>query len=252
MSNKNTLFIGKVFHHFDSLESTNQYALNLISKSKPIEGTVISTYNQTKGRGQIGSNWESGINQSITLSIILYPDFLPIHRQFLLNQIIALGVRDFISVHTSHTVKVKWPNDVYVNDKKITGILIQNSLSGKKIATTIVGIGINVNQTEFSSDLEKATSLSLETNQQFDLNKLIPELCFYVEAQYLALKAGKFEQIEAAYLKQLYRYQQAAYFIRPDGQQFEGVIEGITEYGKLCIRHAGGLEHFDIKEITFK
>lgn len=252
MSNKNTLFIGKVFHHFDSLESTNQYALNLISKSKPIEGTVISTFNQTKGRGQIGSNWESGINQSITLSIILYPTFLPIQRQFILNQIISLAVRAFISEYTSQVVKVKWPNDVYVNDKKITGILIQNSLSGKKIATTVVGIGINVNQRGFPDDLGKATSLSLETNHQFDLNKLIPDLCFYVETQYLALKAGKYEQIEQAYLKNLYKYQESAQFVRPNGQSFEGIIEGITAYGKLSIRHANGLENFDIKEITFK
>ena len=132
MRNKNTLFIGKVFQHFASLESTNQYAVDLISKSKPIEGTVISTFNQTKGRGQIGSTWESAIGKNITLSVILYPSFLPIQKQFYLNQIVALAVKDLLQAYTSKVVQVKWPNDVYIHEHKTAGILIQNSVSGKK------------------------------------------------------------------------------------------------------------------------
>ena len=253
MRNKNTLFIGKVFLHFQSLESTNQYALDLISKSKPIEGTVISTFNQTKGRGQIGSNWESSVDKNITISLILYPTFVAIQQQFILNQIISLAVKDWLLNHTSKVVKVKWPNDIYINDKKIAGILIQNSISGKKIGSTVIGMGININQESFPKDLPNATSLHIETNQSFDLNNLIEELCFYLEVRYLQLKQNQLQKINQDYLRSLYKYQEVASFERIEtGEIFTGMIQGISSYGKLQIEHNKGLEEFDLKEITFK
>ena len=252
LSNKNTLFIGKVLHHFASLESTNQYALDLISKSKPIEGTVISTFNQTKGRGQIGSTWQSDSNKNITLSLILYPGFLPVQRQFALNQMVALAVRTLLLQHSSKNITVKWPNDIFINDKKVAGILIQNSLSGKKIASTVIGIGLNVNQESFSDELSNATSLKIETDSDFDLNNLIQDLCFYLETRYLQLKGGRFDQINQAYLDCLYKYQEPAFFERPDGFTFKGIIQGLSENGKLIIKHTNGLEEFDLKEIMFK
>ena len=150
--------MGQVFEEFEMLPSTNQYAQELLSKSKPVEGTVISAQNQHAGRGQIGSSWEAAPGQNLTLSIILYPQFLAIQHQFQLNQSISLGVRDFIAKYVQKPVKIKWPNDIYVNEKKIGGILIQNTLSGSSIQSTIAGIGINVNQKHFESMLEMKTS----------------------------------------------------------------------------------------------
>jgi BirA family biotin operon repressor/biotin-[acetyl-CoA-carboxylase] ligase len=149
-------------------------------------------------------------------------------------------------------IKVKWPNDIYLNEKKIAGILIQNSLSGKKISATVIGIGININQDKLSDDLPNATSLKIETNSDFDLNNLIRDLCFYLETRYLQLKTGHFKQINQDYLACLYKHEEVAFFERPGGQIFKGIIRGTSDYGKLIIEHASGLEEFDLKEITFK
>lgn len=250
MSNKNTLFVGKVLQHFESLESTNLYALQLLSKSKPIEGTAISTFNQTRGRGQIGSKWESEANKNITISFIFYPTFLPINKQFLLNCITSLAVQELITKYIQKPVNVKWPNDIYINNNKVTGILIQNSLSHKIINSAVIGIGLNVNQTTFSPELPNPTSLAMETGKSFNLNELIADLCFFLEKRYLQLKAGHYSSIKEAYLSVLYLYQQEVYFKRADGTTFKGAIQGITELGKLEVEHNDGLEVFDLKEIS--
>ena len=251
MSNKNTLFVGKVLQHFESLESTNTYALQLLSKNKPIEGTVISTYNQTKGRGQIGSKWESATHKNLTLSFIFYPTFLPIHQQFLLNCIASLAVQEFLTRYVQKTINVKWPNDIYINKKKVVGILIQNSLAHKTINASVIGIGINVNQTQFSPDLPNPGSMKLFTNQDYDLDALIPELCYYIEKRFLQLKRGDYATIKNDYLSGLYLYNVDAFFKRMDGTIFKGKIKGITELGKLEIESAKGVEAFGLKEIEF-
>ena len=252
MSNKNTLFVGKVLKHFDSLESTNTYALELVSKSKPIEGTVISTFNQTKGRGQIGSKWNSQANKNITISFILYPNFLPIQKQFLLNCVASLATQELITKYIQKQVNVKWPNDIYINNGKVAGILIQNTLANKTINAAVIGIGLNVNQSTFSPDLPNPTSLKLESKRDYNLNELIDNLCFFLEKRYLQLKHGDYEKLKADYLSALYLYQKEAQFTRPDGQEFTGKIRGISAIGKLEVESAQGLESFGLKEIRFK
>ena len=165
MPNKNTLFVGKVLVELPRLTSTNLYAQELLSKSKPSEGTVISTSDQYAGRGQIGSGWESEAHKNITLTFIFYPAFLPIRQQFQLTQAISLGVKDCIEHFVPKNVKIKWPNDIYINDKKTCGILIQNTLSGAQISSSIIGIGININQTHFQTNPPNPTSFKLEMEQ---------------------------------------------------------------------------------------
>lgn len=191
MDSSNTLFIGKVFKQFAKLASTNDYALLLLSKSKPSEGTVISTLNQYKGRGQIGSTWESEAGKNINFSLILYPTFLPVKDQFQLNQAMSLGVRDFVAEYLLNPVKVKWSNDIFVKGKKVAGILIQNSIMGSQIRSSVIGIGINVNQTEFASNLPNPTSLKLEMGTDFDLVKLGAGLCQCLEQRYLKLNSDR-------------------------------------------------------------
>ncbi|MBK9336717.1 MAG: biotin--[acetyl-CoA-carboxylase] ligase [Lewinellaceae bacterium] len=130
----NTLFIGKVYHRFDALPSTNDYARELLAKSKPPEGTVLRAASQSAGRGQYGSRWLSAAGQNLTLSIILYPKWLQVAEQFRLSEAVALAVRDTVVAALPHAsgagVLIKWPNDVYLSDRKIAGILIQNALNG--------------------------------------------------------------------------------------------------------------------------
>lgn len=252
MQQQNTLFIGKVLLHHEELPSTNTYAQELIAKSKPIEGTVISTFRQPQGRGQVGSKWESEPDKNLTLSIILYPDFLPPQQNFALNKAVALAVRHFVAELVQlQPVWIKWPNDIYVGARKICGILIQNSLNRNTLASSIVGIGVNVNQTIFSKDIPNPSSLQLENGKEYDLPALIPLLCHHVEAMYLRLKSGQFANLDAEYLQHLYRYQQPTLFQRSNGEVFWGSISGISEMGKLLIRlEEGGEEAFELKQVS--
>lgn len=252
ITNNNTLFIGKVLLHLKELNSTNAYALNLLTKNKPSEGTVISAWNQTQGRGQVGSNWESEAGKNITISIILYPSFLPVRRQFLLNQAISLGIFDFISKFISTHVKIKWPNDIWVRDKKIAGTLIQNMLSSNVFQSSVIGVGININQVLFTSDAPNPTSLKLETKKEFEINNLIDLLCGAIEKRYLQLRAGNISVLQQEYLNNLHQFQEDAIYQRMDTDEiFSGKIVGIDESGKLIIDHKKGQSAFSMKEIRF-
>lgn len=249
MLNKNTLFIGKVLLEFASLPSTNLFALELLSKSKPSEGTVILAFDQSEGRGQIGSRWESQPGCNITLSVILYPTFLPIPQQFSLNQASALAVRDFVARYAKKPVYVKWPNDIYIGHCKVAGILIQNTLSGGGFQSTVIGLGINVNQEIFAPGLPNPTSLKLETGLEFELPELIQRLCQSLEQRYLQLRNSQFGRLNEEYLQYLYGLGQTALFERPDGRQFTGMITGISPIGLLLVEAEGREEAFQLKEI---
>ena len=212
---ENTLFLGKVHLQFPTLDSTNRYALNLISKSNPSEGTLISTDNQSAGRGQIGSKWESEAGKNLTLSIILYPQFLIPSQQFLLNQAISLGLYDFLSSYLPKGLKIKWPNDLYVEDRKIAGILLQNTLSSQKIQSSVAGLGTNINQTVFSKELPNASSLALENNREYALSKLFTPLCLALERRYLQLKSGRAHLLQQDYLQNLFRFMEEGLFRNP-------------------------------------
>lgn len=251
MLDTNTQFIGKVLHSFDELPSTNLLAMELLSKSRPTEGTVISTYNQTAGRGQIGRTWESEPGKNLTVSIIFYPNFLPAIQNFQLNKAFALGVRDAVaSCIPEASVSVKWPNDIYVNHRKISGILIQNILQSSQIQSTALGIGLNVNQAQFDS-APNASSLLLETGDSFDLDYAFQQLCYHLEYRYMQLKAGQYDVLHADYLTHLYRRGEPTPFQRKDHSVFQGTITGIDPSGRLTIVSDAGEEHFDIKEIQF-
>jgi len=246
----NPLFIGEVTHHFERLTSTNDYAQELLSKSNPSEGTVISTDNQYQGRGQIGSLWESAPGRNLTLSVILMPMFLKADQQFLLNQAISIAIKYFISAYCSKTVHIKWPNDIMVDGKKIGGILIQNNLQGHQIVSSIIGLGININQKLFT-EAPNPTSFALQSGQFYDLSEIKKSLYAHLEHWYLQLKSQPKSQIQSEYLSHLYRYRENTWFIDQQEQRFEGSIVGLEETGRLKIVSNGKIRSFGIKEISF-
>ena len=270
ISIRNTLFIGKVLNYLEQVPSTNSFVLEQISQSdlpvekpaeKPLitEGYVTYTFNQTAGRGQYGNTWESESGKNIAMSILLKPRFLEARQQFHLNKAMALAVHDVLTTHTVEVrnpdfigkgVSVKWTNDIFIGDKKICGILIQNNISGTRIEASVVGIGINVNQLNFQ-DLPHASSLKLETGKTFDLFEIVEAICQAVEKRFWQLKSGNFEQLGSEYLSKLYRYGQDALYQYPEGTYVQGKIVGITETGKLCLETKLGLAEFGIKEIKF-
>ncbi|MDX5346390.1 MAG: biotin--[acetyl-CoA-carboxylase] ligase [Hymenobacteraceae bacterium] len=228
--------------------STNTSAQDLISKNKATEGCVVLAAAQSNGRGQRGNSWESEPDKNITLSVILSPGFLPASQQFYLNIAVSLAVLDLLQAHVPGPVFIKWPNDLYVQDKKIGGILIENSVAGYFLQHAIVGIGLNINQISYQN--ERAVSLAGLTGKQYQLPRLVEQLLEHLEKRYLELRSGKQAKQKYEYLQHLYRYQvEHPYLV--DGQVVYGQIVGIDEAGKLAVQIAGAMRYFDLKEIKF-
>ncbi|MEO1628840.1 MAG: biotin--[acetyl-CoA-carboxylase] ligase, partial [Bacteroidota bacterium] len=142
-----------------------------------------------------------------------------------------------------------WPNDIYVGDQKLGGILIQNSILPTAINSSVVGIGINVNQVDFPPSLPNPCSLATLTRKDKNVRKLTARLCQHLERRYLQLKAGKHRQMQEEYLLCLYKFMEETLFQTADGRLISGRITGVTESGKLSIHHTNGAEHFGLKEI---
>ena len=255
----NTLFIGKVYHRFGELPSTNDYAAELVAKSTPPEGTVVRADSQTAGRGQFGSRWESAAGQNLTFSIVLYPNWLEIGAQFYLSMAVALSLHDTVHPRSlgagclpSTEIKIKWPNDLYIGDRKAGGILIQNALSGQFLQSSIIGIGLNVNQLEFDASLPNPTSPALAFGRDLDLEAVFDRLLDCLEHRYLQLKSGRRAEIKAGYEEHLYRWGSPSRFARAGGAEFTGVIQGVGTDGRLRVENEAGQEEvFDLKEVRF-
>ena len=251
MTRFRTLFIGQTFHSFTELGSTNEAALYQLSKNTPPEGTVISADYQTQGRGQIGRTWESEACANVTLSVILYPKFLAPTQQFSLSQVSALAVRSVVVelLAMPEKVSVKWPNDIFIEDHKVAGILIQNTLSKGQISASVIGIGINVNQRKFSSTRAPATSLSLVGEATYGLDTVRQLLFQNLEFYYLQLRREGPDALQAAYHRHLYRRGKSTRFERASGEQFVGTLQGVTPQGKLSITTGRGQETFDLRSV---
>jgi BirA family biotin operon repressor/biotin-[acetyl-CoA-carboxylase] ligase len=249
---KNTLFIGKVAIHLKTVDSTNAYAKEMLSKSSPIEGTVITTDQQTAGRGQLGSKWQSEACQNIMLSVLLRPKFLLAQQQFALNAATALAVYDFLNqFELKKPLSIKWPNDLYIGKEKIAGILIENQLRGKYLDWSVVGIGINVNQEKFPSHLPNPSSLFLQTEKKYEIPPLLFQLYASLERHYLRIKAGRVNEIRKEYVEKLFQIDTfAPYLMHAEQKEEYGTIEGIDLFGRLLVRFKDRLQAFDLKEIS--
>jgi BirA family biotin operon repressor/biotin-[acetyl-CoA-carboxylase] ligase len=248
LTNLNTQIIGKVLHSFAELDSTQDQAHILLSQSRPPEGTIITAAFQRKGKGLMQNTWSSDAGRNLLFSLILYPSFLQVNRAFLLSQAMALAVRDWVGRY-ARPAQVKWPNDVYIGHKKVAGMLIQNALSGSRIQSSIIGVGLNLNQTEFPEGLPNPGSILGETGVELDPERALSELCWHLEYWYLQLQSGEWSGIHSDYLNQLYAFGELRTFIRRDGTQFLGRIAGVEENGYLLIDQGGRREAFEVKEV---
>jgi BirA family transcriptional regulator, biotin operon repressor / biotin---[acetyl-CoA-carboxylase] ligase len=244
----NTLFMGKNLVFVPDCPSTNTLALQISQQSPVNEGTLVITDHQTAGKGQRGNVWEAEPHQNLTFSLILKPGFLAINKQFFLNIVVSLALRDYLKEKTPDNVYIKWPNDILVHEKKISGILIENQLQGSAITNTIAGIGFNVNQRQFSSPY--ATSLSAISGRTFDLDAELSLILGYIESRYLQLRVGQYELLMNAYLAPLFRRHQKHKF-SSHGHLFEGVVEDVDESGRLRVRTDEGMRSFGVKEIQY-
>jgi len=244
----NTLFLGKNIVFVPECHSTNTLAADLSSKTDMAEGSLVITAYQSAGRGQRGNTWLVEPDMNFTFSLILKPRFLSVKDQFYLNRFVSLGLTDYLRNYFDEGVKIKWPNDILIRDKKVCGILIENQLSAMQLTQSIVGIGLNMNQKEFG--VTTASSLSLLSGKEFDLQTELEKLLGALEARYLQLKQNKLEVLNSVYLQRLHWINERHTFTASD-KTFEGEIIGTDEIGRLQIKSREGIRTFDVKEVSY-
>lgn len=244
------MIIGSKIFFFDSLPSTNTYLASLLRKKRLQEGTILRTDYQTAGRGYLENTWESEKGKNLLISIVLYPSFIAISDQFRISMAISLGICDFLSRFTPGC-KIKWPNDIYIKDDKIAGMLIENVLSGNKIEFTIAGIGLNINQEEFSDNIPNPVSLRLLTEEIYDLETCLNLLAEDLDVRYKQLIAGNEAEIENEYKEKLYRFNKWFRFNDKDGI-FSGKIVNVEDDGRLVIEISdGNYNKYSFKDVEF-
>ena len=218
--------------------STNCYLLQLSEAENLPEGSIVVTDNQTAGRGQAGNSWESEPGKNLTFSIILYPTSVKASGQFILSKAISLAVYDFVSKFAPADVSVKWPNDVYVSDKKITGILIENFIEGAYLKKTIAGVGVNVNQERFSSDAPNPVSLRQLTGKTYSLENCLQALHKRIANRYRMIMEDT-KQLNSDYLRHLYRFGKLCRY-RANDVLFDATITGVNNYGMIEMTKSNG------------
>ncbi|SKB73257.1 biotin--[acetyl-CoA-carboxylase] ligase [Daejeonella lutea] len=245
------LFVGQNLITLKEVASTNTFLKDALSKSTPLlEGTVIMAEKQFAGRGQTDNTWLSEERMNLTFSILLNPSFLRVDQQFEFNKAISVALIDVLGTYVGDDALIKWPNDLYIGGRKTGGMLIENIVTGNKIKHAIVGIGLNVNQTNFPVSLKNVTSLKQRLHKDYDLLVLLGEICSAIEARYLQLKAGHTKKISLDYMNSLYLLNQRASFKTKDGF-LEGKIIGVNSSGQLEMETPGGRVFFNNKEVEF-
>jgi len=245
------LFVGQNLITIKQVDSTNNFLKNSLSNSKPLpEGTVIMAESQTAGRGQQQNRWHSEDGKNLTFSLLLKPVFLPVTQQFDLTRAISLGIINALTPLLGDKLKIKWPNDIYYNDYKLGGILIENIIQGSQIKNSVIGIGLNINQDSFPLEVPNAMSLKQILHRDYDLKFLLSEICKNIEAAYLNLKSGRFELVRKAYLDRLYWLNEDKMF-KANGVTFAGSIKNVKPDGILVVHNGTEDAGFNLKEIEF-
>jgi BirA family transcriptional regulator, biotin operon repressor / biotin---[acetyl-CoA-carboxylase] ligase len=246
--------IGSEIIRLKEVDSTNRFLMDWVSREKPGEGTLVISDFQAAGRGTDGSRWESEPGQNLTFSFLLYPSFLALEAQFYLNKVISLGLADLVSnvLPGRDDIRIKWPNDIYIGNKKVAGTLIQNGIKGSKFDFCVIGIGLNVNQESFSSDAPNPVSLKIASGKSFNLEALIKQTIARIDHRYNSLKQGAIKEIDESYLGLLYRVNQLAGYIYK-GNPVLAKITGVNRYGQLILELPGEkIIECDLKEIKFE
>lgn len=244
---KKNIKIGSSITFLDSVDSTNNYTAKLINEKKIENGQVIMADYQGEGRGQRGSTWHSERGKNILASFYLEMDNLSVKNQWMLAKYTAVSIADALRSVGIHP-QIKWPNDILVNGKKICGILIENQFSGHKIKSSIIGLGLNVNQENF--ELVQATSLKLETNKEHERMSILGILinCFNQNLDFITSNP---ENINEIYLRDLFKMNEQSTFHNDNLGTFNGTITGVNSDGMLLVSTTNGVISFDVKELKF-
>jgi BirA family biotin operon repressor/biotin-[acetyl-CoA-carboxylase] ligase len=243
------------FVHVDETDSTNRFCLNNLDEASIGQGgsvrmVVVSTDYQSAGRGQGSNSWESERGQNLLFSIRCHPTWVPVRMQFILSECIALAIRDALSVFVEG-ITIKWPNDIYYQDRKICGILIENRLSGGRIKDCVIGVGVNVNQREFHSDAPNPVSLCEIVGHEMDRQQLLNDIVKRFDEYMEMSRHGHYGAIAGTYASCLYRSRGFYPYKDRDGA-FEAAIVEVEDDGRLILRdREGAIREYMFKEVEF-
>ena len=227
--------------------STNELLWNKIREEKVPEGFIVHADFQMAGKGQLGNSWESKAGKNLLFSMVLYPQQVPPDKQFLLSQIVSIAIKNTLDKYVDN-VTIKWPNDIYWNDKKIAGILIENSLQGKHIKLSVIGIGLNVNQTEFESNAPNPISLRQIVHKRVARKPIMKSIWQHILKLYTELDV---QYIQQTYSEMLYR-KDGFHPFKVQGEVFEAKIFSVRPDGMLELETADGeYRGFYFKEVSF-
>ena len=236
----------------NAIESTNAFLKEMCYNNDVDNYTVVYSENQSKGRGQLNSKWDSESGKNLTFSVLVKNYSLEIRKQFYISKVISLAVYEVVNSLVNVPVAIKWPNDILTASKKVCGVLIENSVKRSEIQHSIVGIGLNVNQQSFVN-LPNATSLKMMTDEEYDLDLLLKKLIDSIKLYCKLINENKFDSIDEQYLKCLYKYEKPSMFrdVLKD-MRFLGKIVGISQDGKLNVELENEkIKEFNLKEIEF-
>ena len=236
-----------MIHYIDFTTSTNDDARGVEYDHMD----VVWAEHQSAGRGQRGHTWHSNEGVNLTFSTVLKPAFLTAVEQFMLSEVVALSLVDALADYRVEC-RIKWTNDIYAGDRKIAGVLIEQSLAGDRIARTVVGIGLNVNQREFPADLPNPTTIVVERGAECERREVLNTFLRHLEKWYTRLEQGERELIEATYNARLYRRAECHEYALATGERFEAAIRGVRATGHLCLEHRDGtFGDYAFKEVEF-
>ena len=236
--------------HIRETNSTNNYLKELLQTQNVDEGTVVWADFQSAGKGQRGNGWESEAGKNILFSIVLFPGFIKAGEQFILSQIVSLAVANCLQEYTEG-ISIKWPNDIYWNEKKICGILLENTILEDNIGHSVAGIGININQENFRSDAPNPVSLKQITNRDYNLEEILKTVVDNINVYYQQIKIGKTDSLIKQYKESLFR--KDGYHLYNDGiSDFLARIQDVDSSGILILKTKEGEErHFAFKEVKY-
>lgn len=236
-----------MIYHIDTTASTNDDARN----EKFREGDVVWADFQTAGRGQRGHEWHSRRGENLTFSVVLEPTFVPIAEQFSVSEVVALSLVDMLADYGIEA-RIKWTNDIYVGDRKLIGILIEHSLAPTSLRRTIVGIGINVNQTLFDTSLPNPISMAQLLGRELNAEEVLQCFMSHLQRNYEALRSGRKEILHERYNATLYRLNEWHTYALPSGERFCATIRGTQPSGALQLEDKTGIiKDYLFKEIEF-
>ncbi len=235
----------------DEVESTNLHLKKIAREVHPAEGSLVIADYQTAGRGQMGTSWFSSKGENLLFSLLIYPQHVVAAEQFIISRIAALAVKNTLD-QFANDIRIKWPNDIYWQDKKICGMLIENDVQGQQIENSVIGFGINVNEQSFPSDLPNPISLRQITGMVHDREYLLDTFMREFFLLYRDFEQGNIEGIEDEYMFDLYRVNDYYWYEDANGK-FQAMIEDVLPSGHLLLRTLDSREvrKYAFKEVTF-